>query len=193
MICFVFVITRHITVTGPRMTFSFLPSSPCQPNEVHFEFTLLTDGKGNEVSWYIIDAYASSIALSGSGYNNYAQISVEQCLPAKCYTFVIDDAGDDGLCCAFGSGGYSVRLNGLKVASGMSFGSKDVRDLQCKGGATRQPTSKPSPEPITARPTAQLSATPTSGPVEVCGFGLRCISVTINKMLTTVFLFQNFP
>ena len=172
------------------MTFSFLPSSPCQPNEVHFELTLLTDGKGSEVSWYIMDTNTYSIALSGSGCNNYTQNTVEQCLPAKCYTFIIDDFGDDGLCCAFGTGGYSVRLNGLKVASGMSFGSKDVRDLQCMGGATRRPTSKPTPKPSTARPTAQLSATPTSAPVEVCGLGPRCISITINKMLTTVFLFR---
>ncbi|KAL3823703.1 hypothetical protein ACHAXA_007274, partial [Cyclostephanos tholiformis] len=175
-------------LTGSNMTFSFLPSSPCQPNEVHFELTLLTDGKGNEVSWSIVDSNTYSNALAGSGYVNYAQSKIEQCLPVKCYTFIIYDAGDDGLCCAFGTGGYSVRLNGLKVASGKSYGSKDVRDLPCLGGATRRPTSKPTPKLSTARPTAQPSATPTSAPVEVGSLILRCVSFTGNNMLTTVFL-----
>jgi hypothetical protein len=152
------------------MTFSFLPTSPCQSNEVHFELTLLTDGKGSEVSWSIVNSNTFSVALSGSGYANYAQYKFEQCLPFGCYTFIIDDAGDDGLCCAFGTGLYIVRLNGLKVASGKSFGSEDVRDLQCVGGATRQPTTKPTPKPSTVRPTAQPSATPNSVPVEVSNF-----------------------
>eukprot|EP00984_Skeletonema_dohrnii_P005658 scaffold1996_cov120-Skeletonema_dohrnii-CCMP3373.AAC.5 len=44
-----------ITAAGPQMTFSILLSSPCLPGEVHFELTLLTDGKGNEVSWSFVE------------------------------------------------------------------------------------------------------------------------------------------
>ncbi|KAL7541424.1 hypothetical protein ACHAXR_010911 [Thalassiosira sp. AJA248-18] len=128
------------TVTGPKMTFSFLPSSPCQLDETHFELTLLTDGKGNEVSWSLIETYSGSVALSGNGYGNYGQNQLVECLPAKCYTFVINDAGNDGLCCDFGHGGYSVRLNGLKVASGSHA---DENELQCMTPPTNSPTMAP--------------------------------------------------
>ena len=125
------------------MSFSFLPSSPCQPDEIHFELSLLTDGRGDEVAWALRETYSSSIALSGSGYENFAQHNVIECLPAKCYTFVINDTGHDGLCCDYGSGGYSVRLNGLKVASGSAYESKDENVLQCMIPPTSSPTLAP--------------------------------------------------
>mmetsp|Transcript_41493 Transcript_41493/g.72920 ORF Transcript_41493/g.72920 Transcript_41493/m.72920 type:complete len:590 (+) Transcript_41493:686-2455(+) len=165
-----------ISATGPVMTFSFLPVSPCQPNEVHFELTLLTDGKGNEVSWALTETYTDSVAQSGSGYGNYAQNNVSECLPAKCYTFAINDAGNDGLCCNFGYGGYGVRLNGLKVASGNTYGSLDGNDLRCMIPTTSPPTL--APIKLTTAPSDMPSVAPSLPPssnpsVEpgVCGRG----------------------
>ena len=183
------------------MTFSFLPSSPCKWNEFHFDLTLLTDGKGNEVSWSIMDTFTADIALSGSGYTDYSQVTVEQCLPSKCYTFVINDSGSDGLCCAFGTGGYSVRINGLKIASGSSFGSQDRYDLKCMGGFTSRPTARPTRKPTTSKPvvenlTSEPSATPSLVPVEVNMLSLRLLrlymqislslSLSINTKVTIV-------
>jgi len=134
--------------TGPSMSFSFLPSSPCQPGEIHFSLALVTDEKGNEVSWALLETYTGSIALSGNGYTNNEQTNVGTCLPTICYTFVINDTGNDGLCCAFGDGGFVVRINGVKVAIGNEFGSTDKHDLPC----IRPPTSSPT----TATPTASV-------------------------------------
>ena len=91
----------------------------------------------------LAETNSGSVVMSGSGYGNWAQYTVEECLPAKCYTFVIEDAGNDGLCCTYGNGGYSVRLNGLEVASGNEFGSRDENDLQCMIPPTDAPTLSP--------------------------------------------------
>lgn len=126
------------------MTFSFLRSSPCQSGESYFELTLLTDGRGNEATWALTETYTDSMILSGHDYGSYSQYNINECLPAKCYTFTIYDAGNDGLCCDFGSGGYSVRLNGLKVASNNEYGLMDRTDLEC----IIPPTSSPTPAPF---------------------------------------------
>ena len=127
--------------TGPNMTFSFLPSSPCQPDEIHFSLALATDGNGDEVSWSLKESYTGAIVLSGNGYNNNERSSVDTCLPAQCFTFFINDTGNDGLCCSFGTGGFVVRMNGLKVATGNEFGSSDEHNLPCIRPPTSAPTS----------------------------------------------------
>lgn len=125
------------------MTFSVLTASPCQPDEVHFDLLLLTDGKGSEVSWSLRKTSTDDIVLSGSGYESNKQFNTVQCLPARCFTFLITDSGGDGLCCDYGDGGYTLRLNGLKVASGNDYGNQDKVDLQCVISPTISPTSSP--------------------------------------------------
>ena len=46
-----------ISATAPEMSFSVLPSSPCQSGQVHFELTILTDGYGLEVLWNLTGAF----------------------------------------------------------------------------------------------------------------------------------------
>jgi hypothetical protein len=122
------------------MTFSILTSSPCASGEVYFDLLLLTDGKGYEISWTLSETITGNVLLTGSGYSSYEQNSKVQCIPANCYTFTIIDAGGDGLCCNAGYGGYSVRLNGLKLASGNEFGAQDEVDLTCLLTPTMSPT-----------------------------------------------------
>jgi hypothetical protein len=122
------------------MIFSVLTSSPCESGEVYFDLLLLTDGKGEEISWTLSETITSNVVLFGSGYSSYKQNSTLQCIPANCYTFTITDSGGDGLCCDAGYGGYSVRLNGLKLASGNEFGAKDDTDLTCLLTPTMSPT-----------------------------------------------------
>lgn len=179
-----------ITITGLQMTFSVLLSSPCQPGEVHFELTLLTDGKGNEVSWSLSETYTNEIVLAGELYDNYNQYTVEKCLPAKCYTFTINDSGNDGLCCAHSAGGYSVRLNGQKLASGNEFGNQDVTELKCIGvpptmtptrtptKPTNSPTLQPSAMPSLS-PSAIPSLDPSSLPSGICGSRNSLLEITL--------------
>eukprot|EP00985_Skeletonema_marinoi_P012589 scaffold6092_cov105-Skeletonema_marinoi.AAC.6 len=179
-----------ITATGPQMTFSILPLSPCQPDQVHVELTLLTDGKGNEVTWTLSETHTTEVVLSGELHNSYSQYKVEECLPAKCYTFTINDSGNDGLCCQFGVGGYSVRLNGQKLASGNEFGSEDEKDLQCIAvpptmtptRAPTEPTKTPTLQPSTIpsiSPSASPSLEPSSEPSGRCGSQNGLLEITL--------------
>lgn len=113
------------------MKFSILTSSPCQTGEVYFDLLVLTDGKGYEVSWSLISTTTDDVVLSGGGYSSYTPVNIVQCIPASCYAFIITDSGADGLCCEHGYGGYSVRMNGLKLGSGNDFGAMDEVNLQC--------------------------------------------------------------
>ncbi|KAL7497600.1 hypothetical protein ACHAWT_005678 [Skeletonema menzelii] len=179
-----------ITIPGFQMTFSILPSSPCQPDEVHFELTLLTDGKGNEISWSLSETHTNKMVLAGELYDSYSQYKVEECLPAKCYTFTIKDRGNDGLCCAHSVGGYSVRLNGQKLASGNEFGSQDETDLKCIGvpptmtptrtptKPTQSPTLQPSAKPSIS-PSASPSLDPSSSPSGICGSQNSLLEITL--------------
>ena len=176
-----------ISTSGPEMTFSLLPSSPCQPNEIHFDMTLLIDGKGNEVSWTLTETYTDELALSGDIYSSYSQYNVEECLPARCYTFTISDTGNDGLCCDHGYGGYSVRLNGLKLASGNQFSSQDKTDLECISvpptvkplvAPSKSPTAKPTAAP-TSSPSTSPSFEPSSAPSGMCGRHDGTLEITL--------------
>ena len=168
-----------ISATSSEMTFSFLSSSPCQFDEIYFDLTLLTDGKGNEVSWMLVETYTDLMVLSGYDYDSYTQINVNQCLPAKCYTFIIYDAGNDGLCCTYGQGGYSVRVNGLKVASGNSYGIMDRTDLQCNIPPTISPTPAPFTLAPSEMPSSAPSAEPSLSPTGWCGRGKGLLDIRI--------------
>ena len=124
------------------MQFSILTSATCKTGEIYFDLLLLTDGKGQEVAWILSETMTDAVVLSGGGYSSYTQNNVAQCIPANCYRFVITDSGGDGLCCDQGYGGYSVRLNGLKLAAGNSFGDREEVDLQCLLTPTASPTTE---------------------------------------------------
>jgi len=179
-----------ISTPGLEMTFSILPSSPCQPDEVHFELTLLTDGKGNEVSWTLTETYGNELALSGDLHNSYSQYEVDECLPAKCYTFTIIDSGNDGVCCDHGFGGYSVRLNGQKLASGNEFSSQDETDLECIAvpptmmptRTPTKPTQSPTLHPLaqpSVGPSASPSLEPSQEPTGMCGTQNSLLEITL--------------
>ena len=170
-----------ISATSPEMTFSFLQSSPCEFDEVYFELLLLVDGNGSEVSWALLETYSDTIVLSGHDYDDHAQINVNQCLPRKCYTFVMYDAGNDGLCCENGTGGYSVRLNGLKVASGTEYGIMSRQQLQCMIPPTASPTPAPfAPTTIPSEmPSSTPSSVPSSTPTGVCGRNMGLLEIFV--------------
>ncbi|KAL7548152.1 hypothetical protein ACHAWF_011443 [Thalassiosira exigua] len=170
-----------ISATGPEMTFSFLPSSPCRTDEIYFDLTLVTDGKGHEASWTLSELHSGDVALSGGGYGSYAQTSVSECVPARCYAFEIRDSGNDGLCCDFGVGGFGVRLNGLKVASGNTYGSRFQADLRCMIPPTAAPTeapTRPTGAPSMA-PSASPSTEPTFAPTGYCGMGNGLVEIIV--------------
>ncbi|MEL7163520.1 MAG: M12 family metallo-peptidase, partial [Bacteroidota bacterium] len=85
----------------------------CTENTV--TITLRTDNYPRETAWTLKNASGSTVA-SGSGYTNRGTTyTTEECLPDGCYTFTITDTYGDGICCRYGSGSYTINVNGTDV------------------------------------------------------------------------------
>ena len=88
---------------------------------------LTTDDYGADTSWSIVDDMGNEIA-SGSDYSSNETISETITLPTTgCYNFIIKDSYDDGICCIYGEGSYSLKDNeGNVLAVGGEFGSQEI-------------------------------------------------------------------
>jgi lysyl endopeptidase len=100
-----------------------------------FDLTIITDEYGAETTWDLADA-AGTVVWSGGPYTNTAveTLALSNCdLADGCYTFTIYDAFGDGICCAYGTGSYSLSAAGVVVAAGGEFGSSEST-VFCSGG-----------------------------------------------------------
>jgi len=88
---------------------------------------LTTDNYGSDTSWSIVDDMGNEIA-SGNNYSNNETISKTITLPTVgCYDFIIEDSYNDGICCNFGEGSYSLKDHeGNVLAVGGEFRSQEV-------------------------------------------------------------------
>ena len=99
-----------------------------------FVLDLTTDNFGGETSWEITDAMGSIVA-SGDSYSSNSSFTEMESLDDGCYDFTIYDAFDDGICCTFGTGSYSIALDGTELASGGDFASSETTSfcVACDG------------------------------------------------------------
>ena len=73
-----------------------------------YNIGILTDNYGDEVSWNIIDQNNIEIA-SGNNLLSNSLNEYEICLEYdSCYIFTIYDSYNDGICCDFGNGFFSI-------------------------------------------------------------------------------------
>ena len=99
-----------------------------------FNFRLIRDNWGVETTWELKNA-AGTILFSGGPYTGTGTGSGTLVanqnwnLIPGCYTFTINDSEGDGICCAFGSGSYSITANSgaVIVASGGNFTNTESR------------------------------------------------------------------
>ncbi len=94
------------------------------------QLDLTTDNYGSETTWELVDDATSTVLYSGGPYSDGAsQNFIETwCLPVGCYTFTIYDSYGDGICCAYGSGSYSIDniTTTTNYGSGGTFTTSDV-------------------------------------------------------------------
>jgi len=92
---------------------------------------ILTDNYPGETSWQLTDAN-SAVVLSGGGYTGSGTtFTSEICVDDwTSLSFTINDSYGDGICCAYGSGSYTVTVNGSNILSGGAFGSSETKPLQ---------------------------------------------------------------
>jgi len=91
------------------------------------------DNYGTENRWELKDGNGAIVQAIGP-FNNFENGSVQAttlCLPPGCYDFTIFDLWGDGMCCAYGQGGYEVIENatGKVIASGGSFNKQESKTV----------------------------------------------------------------
>jgi len=108
-------------------------NNECNENKVYLDLTL--DNFGMETTWELLDANGTAVASGGPYAKKKAGEVIRDsfCLPEACYSLKLMDSDGDGICCAYGQGGYQVwDENGNVYADGGSFESEDMADF-CLG------------------------------------------------------------
>lgn len=113
-------------------------NAQCPPQQVLIEVEILTDNYGYETTWQLSYANGGVIASGGDpDYANNTLITESYCVSAgACLKFEIWDSFGDGICCSYGNGYYSIRLNGEEVATGGNFTDYRLDQFNCPPGAT---------------------------------------------------------
>ena len=125
----------------------------CSAGEQAVEVRVLTDYYPTETSWTLTNSCTNSIEASspaGSYTQSGQTYSKTVCVSSDAeYSFTIGDTWGDGICCSYGSGSYSVLVDGVEKLSGGAFGSSETKSFGVCGGSppTKSPTSSPTASP----------------------------------------------
>ena len=106
-------------------------NAQCPTGQSKIVVTIVPDSYPNETSWDIQLASNGTTILNG----NYLGDSI--CFATgTCLKFTIHDAFGDGICCAYGNGTYTVKIDGITVATGGSFQYSETTYINCPPGST---------------------------------------------------------
>ncbi|MBE0364263.1 hypothetical protein PULV_a2555 [Pseudoalteromonas ulvae UL12] len=101
------------------------PTDNNQCTEDNATLSLTTDNYGSETSWSLTGS-AGEVA-SATGLSNNTLYTKSYCLLPGEYTFTINDAYGDGICCTYGQGSYQITVANNVVVSGASFGRSESK------------------------------------------------------------------
>lgn len=91
--------------------------------------TLLLDNWPQETTWEFVNS-AGTVLYSGGPYPGQPAVTIEESFNLSsddCYTFTIFDSANDGICCGFGEGNYSLETSdGTIIVEGGDFGSQEA-------------------------------------------------------------------
>ena len=133
------------------------PDPPC--DGISTTLSLTFDNYPQETSWTLT---GQSLSRSGNGDGQSPGSSVEEtfCLADGAYVFTINDTYGDGICCAYGQGGYTIlSADGSVNISGGEFSAIQTESFTI--GTTVPPTAAPpTAAPPTPAPPTQVPPTP---------------------------------
>jgi len=133
-------VNRFPTVAPTEAT--NFPTATTTPGCTNFTLTLATDNFGTETTWMIEEVNSgnpsepimqksndrSSTTISGGPYakkQNDVIVSTS-CLPLGEYIFDIHDEHNDGICCEYGIGNYTLMVNNTLIHVGGIFQSSET-------------------------------------------------------------------
>jgi hypothetical protein len=107
-----------------------------QCNEVSLTLELRTDTYANETTWEIKNSAGVIVSAGGPYSSGNTLHNISLCLPAGCnYTFTIKDLYGDGICCAYGSGSYTLKQGTNTIITGGQFGASETKSFCTSGSA----------------------------------------------------------
>merc|ERR1711902_195984 len=134
----------------------------CGKSKVDVQITI--DNYGGETTYNIKDSSDNKV-MEGSGWPANSVNSFWKCFDSGSYKFTITDGYGDGICCNYGQGGYSVKVDDKEVASGGQFGSSETKPFNVGSSAAPvSPPTSPTPDAPTMYPTQKA---PTMYPTHV--------------------------
>ena len=131
--------------------------SNCATGPVTLSITF--DNYPEETSWTITNS-GGSIVASGGTYGSQADgstLTQDITLDGGDFTFTLNDSYGDGICCAYGSGSYTLTdALGTVLASGGSFASSEATDF-CMDAPPADTEAPSAPGSLSASGTTQTS------------------------------------
>jgi len=103
----------------------------CIIDGLNFTMTVVLDSYPGEFSWVLTDASGATVASEGYG-GLTGTVETTYCLPDGCYDLTVNDSFGDGICCAYGTGSYTLTVGGSVVATGGDFGDTETTNF-CTG------------------------------------------------------------
>ncbi|WP_197077351.1 M36 family metallopeptidase [Lacinutrix sp. Hel_I_90] len=160
------------------------PPTSCSNVTLSFTF----DNYPEETAWSIVNGSGTTVA-SGGTYGSQPDGSTLNiavgCLDDGCYNLIVTDTYGDGICCAYGSGSYTLTNSdtGGTLASGGAFTSSETTNFcLASSGFAAGLTS----EPVRADNLDQhfkLYPNPVEEELKISLMGFRAQSFEINNML----------
>jgi len=101
----------------------------CGGGQSEIMITIIQDNYPLETHWSLRDGVTNALIDTGNVIGDTLCVASNNCL-----RFTIFDQAGDGLCCGYGNGSYSVKVNGVIVASGGHFGANETSYFNCPPG-----------------------------------------------------------
>ena len=111
----------------------------CIGNGVEVIFTILTDNYPGETTWSVTDASGATIMSGGPYSTSGTTFTSTACVATGCYDVTINDTYGDGICCAYGTGSYSITSDGTTLVTGGEFVSTETTNFCVSAGGTDLP------------------------------------------------------
>lgn len=151
--------------------------------------SITLDNYPEETSWTVKNSSGTTVASGGTygSQSDGSTVNVPINLTDGDYTFTIQDAYGDGICCSYGSGSYSLSSGSTTVVSGGSFSSSESTSFCVSSGPdTEDPTA---PSGLTAsgitETTVDLSWSSATDNVGVTGYKIYRGSTNIGTVTGT--------
>lgn len=102
----------------------------CESGFAPVRVELNTDDSPFQTSWEVVGKDSGTTLMESDPYvegiHSFRTIVDEACVPSdSCFVFTIKDWGNNGVCCFFGEGEYTLFFDGKEIASGGEFGSQE--------------------------------------------------------------------